>query len=424
MTAYALTKGWTVTDEFVEPGLTTTDEKRPAFQAMSDAGLTKLPPFDKILVHSFSRLFRDQFQFEFYVRKLDRNHVRLISITQELGDDPMSLMMRQIMTLFDEYQSRENAKHTLRTMKENARQGFWNGSRPPFGYRVVDAGRRGEKMKRRLEIDPEQAEAVRLIFRLALRGDGSLGPMGVKAIAAYLNDRGVATRDGGRWGNGNVHHILTCPTYMGEHHLNVRSFKTGERKAPDEHAIGVAQPIIERATFEELQSLLKRRHPKSTADRIISGSVLLSGVAYCGLCGGPMHLASGKDGRYRYYACPSHASDGPASCGQVRVRMEVVDAAVIDFLETQLLCPPLLTELMADLIDHTDQGAKQHRRRELDLRKRMETAELRLARLYAAVEAGVLDADDPQLKDRIAELKRRRDKALHQTLQGPHRPSR
>jgi site-specific DNA recombinase len=43
-----------------------------------------------------------------------------VSITQELGDDPMSNMIRQIMALFDEYQSKENAKHTLRAMKENA----------------------------------------------------------------------------------------------------------------------------------------------------------------------------------------------------------------------------------------------------------------------------------------------------------------
>jgi DNA invertase Pin-like site-specific DNA recombinase len=54
--------------------------------------------------------------------------VRLVSITQELGDDPMSNMIRQIMALFDEYQSKENAKHTLRAMKENARQSFWNGA--------------------------------------------------------------------------------------------------------------------------------------------------------------------------------------------------------------------------------------------------------------------------------------------------------
>jgi hypothetical protein len=35
---------------------------------------------------------------------------RLVSITQEIGDDPMHIMMRQIMALFDEYQSNENAK--------------------------------------------------------------------------------------------------------------------------------------------------------------------------------------------------------------------------------------------------------------------------------------------------------------------------
>lgn len=80
-----------------------------------------------ILVHSFSRFF-DQFQLEFYVRRLAKSGVRLVSITQELGDDPMSNMIRQIMALFDEYQSKENAKHTLRAMKENARQGFWNGA--------------------------------------------------------------------------------------------------------------------------------------------------------------------------------------------------------------------------------------------------------------------------------------------------------
>jgi hypothetical protein len=45
-------------------------------------------------------------------------------ITQEMGDDPMHVMMRQIMALLDEYQSKENAKHVLRALKENARQGF------------------------------------------------------------------------------------------------------------------------------------------------------------------------------------------------------------------------------------------------------------------------------------------------------------
>jgi DNA invertase Pin-like site-specific DNA recombinase len=131
--AYCEAKGWDVAGEYVEPGNTATDDRRPAFQSMIDAALVKPPTFTMIVVHSFSRFFRDQFQFEFYVRKLAKNGVRLISITQDLGDDPMSVMMRKIMTLFDEYQSKENAKHTLRAMKENARQGFWNGALPPIG---------------------------------------------------------------------------------------------------------------------------------------------------------------------------------------------------------------------------------------------------------------------------------------------------
>jgi len=50
----------------------------------------------------------------FYVRKLAKNGIRLLSITQEMGDDPMHVMMRQIMALSTSIQSKETAKHVLR----------------------------------------------------------------------------------------------------------------------------------------------------------------------------------------------------------------------------------------------------------------------------------------------------------------------
>jgi site-specific DNA recombinase len=134
--AYCEAKGIEVAEEFVEPGASATDDRLPEFQRMMDAASQKPTTFDTIIVHSFSRFFRDQFQLEFYVRRLAKNGIRLTSITQDLGDDPMSVMMRQIMALFDEYESKENAKHTLRAMRENGRQGYWNGSRPPYGYRI------------------------------------------------------------------------------------------------------------------------------------------------------------------------------------------------------------------------------------------------------------------------------------------------
>lgn len=49
---------------------------------MIDEASQRPAPFG-IIVHSFSRFFRDQFQLEFYVRRLAKNGVRLPSITQE-----------------------------------------------------------------------------------------------------------------------------------------------------------------------------------------------------------------------------------------------------------------------------------------------------------------------------------------------------
>src|SRR5215510_8282825 len=195
--AWCVSRGYTLAETYVEAGASATNDRRPEFQRMIEAGTTKPAPFDVVVVHSFSRFFRDHFELEFYVRKLAKNGIRLVSITQEMGDDPMHVMMRQIMALFDEYQSKENAKHVLRAMKENARQGFWNGSRPPLGYTTVETERRGARMKKKLSIDPVEAEQVQLIFKLFLEGNQGSGPMGIKAIASWLNERGYTTRTGG-----------------------------------------------------------------------------------------------------------------------------------------------------------------------------------------------------------------------------------
>ena len=47
-------------------------------------GTSKLTPFDVVVVHSFSRFFRDYFELEFNVLKLAKNGVRLVSITHKM----------------------------------------------------------------------------------------------------------------------------------------------------------------------------------------------------------------------------------------------------------------------------------------------------------------------------------------------------
>ncbi len=409
--AYCVAKSWDVAAEFVEPGNTATDDRRPAFQAMIDAALVKPPTFTVIVVHSFSRFFRDQFQFEFYVRKLAKNGVRLISITQDLGDDPMSVMMRQIMTLFDEYQSKENAKHTLRAMKENARQGYWNGALPPIGYRIVAAEQRGAKIKKKLEIDPIHADTVRLIYRLALNGDGDRGPLGIKSITTYLNERDIRTRDGGRWGIASVHQILTRTTYIGQHRFNTRDHKTRNAKPEAEHAVMEVPAIITEAEFEAVQAALKARSPQWMPPRAVSGPTLLTGICFCAACGGAMTLRTGKGSQYRYYTCSTKARQGVSGCRGLTVPMDKLDRAVADHLEWRLLDPSRLATLMDQLLVRRDEWNERRRGHISELRKRAAEAEAKLKRLYDAIENGVVDMADPSLKDRIAELAAVRDQA-------------
>jgi len=409
--AYCASKGISVVAEFVEPGASATDDRRPEFQKMMDAASVKPASFEFIIVHSFSRFFRDQFQLEFYVRRLAKNGIRLTSITQDLGDDPMSVMMRQIMALFDEYQSKENAKHTLRAMRENARQGYWNGSRPPYGFRIVDAEQRGARTKKKIEPDPLQVENVRLIFRLARIGDGN-GPMGSRQIADYLNQKGIRTQTGGRWGVGAVHHILTRETYIGRHRFNVASWRKKENKPEDEVVEVAVTPIIDVEEFEDVQKLMRSRSPQLKAPRFVNGPTLLGGISFCADCGGAMTLrTSGKSEQYRYYTCCTAARQGKTGCKGRTIPMDELNDLVVSYIEDRFLLPDRLEELLAGAFKRREEQAERQRGRITELKNQAADAEAKLTRLYAAIENGVADPADSNLKSRIEELKRIRDAA-------------
>ncbi len=354
--AYCQSRGYQLVETYVEPGASATNDRRPEFQRMIEAGTSKPAAFDVVIVHSFSRFFRDHFELEFYVRRLAKNGVKLVSITQEMGDDPMHVMMRQIMALFDEYQSKENAKHVLRALKENARQGFWNGSLPPIGYRIVAAEQRGAKVKKKLEIDPLHADTIRLIYRLALEGDGTSGPMGVKNITAYLNRHRLFTRDGGRWGIGQVHRILTRRTYIGEHEFNKRS-KAKALKPVSEIVTVAVPPIIEQTTFDAVQAHLRSRNPKVTPARVVSGPTLLTGICFCADCGGAMTLRTGRAGGIATTPARSRRGRARPAARAARSRWRSWTALWPSHIEDRLLQPERLEEVLASVLDRRQERA-------------------------------------------------------------------
>lgn len=88
--------------------------------------------------------------------------------------------------------------------------------------------------------------------------------MGVKAIAAWLNERSIRTRDGGRWGLGAVHQILTRSTYTGRHEFNRRG-KDRKLKPKSEAVVVDVPPIINQGTYDAAQAHLQARKPQEGA---------------------------------------------------------------------------------------------------------------------------------------------------------------
>jgi DNA invertase Pin-like site-specific DNA recombinase len=403
-------QGFTVAVEYVEPGASATDDRRPEFQRMIAEATRGAAPFEAIVVHSLSRFFRDSLEFALYERDLNKAGVKLISITQQTCDDSTGNMARRIFNLFDEYQSKENGKHTLRAMRENARQGYCNGARPTFGYRTVETEANGNKgKKKRLEIDPLEAKMVRQVFDLYLAGyQGE--DMGAKAIAAWLNKRGLMMRRQ-RWTRSRVHEVLTNRTYMGEFVFNRRD-KFGRLKAQSEWIVVRVPPVIAEDTYRQAQARLRSRAPAVAPPRVVNGPTLLTGMLKCGHCGAGMTLVTGKSGRYRYYKCQRRIGERNNTCDNPSVPMAKLDALVLGALAEKAFTPKRVKGMLQKLKEGLRVANAEGRGQLIALTKELKDNELAARRLYEVIERGIVKMEDAMLQQRFHELKVRREAIL------------
>ncbi|WP_332712782.1 recombinase family protein [Pelagibacterium mangrovi] len=413
--AYCEREGLSVAAEFIEPGRSATDDRRPAFLEMIDRACDPDHPFDVIIVHAFSRFYRDGAEMELLIRRLRKHGVTVESISQPTReDDPAAQMLRQVIGIFDEYTSKENGRQVTRAMKENARQGFWNGATPPLGYKIIKAERRGHKIKKKLDIDSVEAETVRQIYRLYIDGDRKSGtpPLGIKELAKWLNAHGYTTRKGGAFGVGPVHHILTNTAYVGQWRYNVRNKATGKKSEPAD-VVDVPVPrIIDDRTFDTVQSKLAANNPRINPARAVSGPILLTGLATCAHCGSGMTQRTGtsSSGRvYSYYTCAGRAQRGPTACKGNSIRMDALDTNVVDALREKLLAPDRLAAMLAAFAERRTQRAAAINERLIGLQQEADSARDKLDRLYKLVEDGA-ELDDV-LRDRIAKLRADHERA-------------
>ena len=273
--------------------------------------------------------------------------------------------------------------------------------------------RGAKKLEEELVVDVVEAETIRLIFRLLQVGNDSNGPMGVKSIACWLNERGYQTRKGGAFGVSGIHRILTNPVYVGEWVFNKRNSRTG-RVNPEQERITVAvPPIIDRPEFDSVAAMLKSRDPRVVAPRAVTGPILLTGLAVCGSCRGAMTLRTGTSSTgqvHRYDTCSTCARKGKTVCTGRSIPMERLDQLVTDSLVDRLLQPERLTGLLATLADRRERAAAETDGRIVALQSEVAEAEDKLRRMCKIVETGLTDLDDI-LQQRLTNLKLDRERA-------------
>lgn len=184
-------------------------------------------------------------------------------------------------------------------MRENARRGFFNGSRPPYGFHRV-AVRDGTKTRNKLVPDPEDSVSVRVVRKMF---DMALNDIGCKEIAKALNHDGLRTGNGERWGKVTVHKILTNEAYCGTLLWGGRpghpAINSGEPPVRVENAWPA---IIYKDTFDLVQRKMLSKRPRVTHPRTVSSFYLLSGLLFCS-CVRAMIGHSAKSHGYFYYTC-------------------------------------------------------------------------------------------------------------------------
>ena len=332
-------KGYTDTIFFVDDGITGTTMNRPGFQKMLRA--VEAGYISAVFVKDLSRLGRNYIEVGRLTEEYFPLHdIRLVAVSDGLDSDEGEDDFTPFKNIMNEYYAKDISKkrRIVNKMKGNAGIPL---SPPPYGYI------KNPDNPRFWVIEPEAAAVVRRIYQMALDGCGlaeiaaALGADGIVNPTYYWRSRGVnrsgskSTVEPTKWGHTTVKKILTLQEYCGDV-INFKSYSKSYKikrriENPEENRaifLNVHEPIIDRATWEKVQSLTKgtrRKRPKVTQEPSV-----FSGYLKCPECGGNLnfHFNQGNHD-IKFFSCQNHNS-GLRKCSSTHyIRLDFLERVVL-----------------------------------------------------------------------------------------------
>lgn len=249
---------------------------------------------DIVVVYKIDRLSRSLCDFTDLSKIFEEHGVSFVSVTQQIDtSNAAGRMMLNILMSFAQFEREMTADRIRDKIYATRKKGMWTGGVTPFGYKVVD---------KRLEVDPDAAETVRMMFRRYA------ATASTRQVARELNDAHIP-RPGGLWLPCHVSTLLRNCVYIGK--LPIK--RTGQMFD------GLHQPIVDEPVWRDVQRLLDANRP--TDGKLPRRETLapLKGLLKCGTCGSAMtpvfsNSKAGKNRRYIYYRCARDAKQADHKC--------------------------------------------------------------------------------------------------------------
>src|SRR5512146_571358 len=296
--AYAAKKGWTVSEDhvFVDDGISGAEfVKRPGFLRLMNA-LKPKPAFTVLVMSEESRLGRESIETSYALKQIIDAGVRLFFYLEDRERTLESATDQGMLALtnFASEMERERAKQrTYDAMLRKAKAGHVTGGKV-YGYdnkEVISAS--GHRLHVLRVVNEGEAAIIRQIYGMYAGG------LGIGRIAKRLNAEGVqAARQSPRgWAPSAVREILHRPLYKGEIVYGqlekiVRGGTKKRRQRNQKDVIRIDAPdlrIISPEIWATVESRLAANKDKSRpAFRDAESKYLLTGMARCAHCGGPM----------------------------------------------------------------------------------------------------------------------------------------
>ncbi len=371
---------------------------RDAFEKMMfDASQDK---FDKIIVFSFSRSFRNTKEALVCNDDLhDKYGIVIQSVIEPIDmTNPHGKFSGTNLFAMHELQSNIIAAHVRSGMYVAAQQGYYLGGFVPFGYEVYGTGE-FSRGKERKKYRPNESEAAVVREMFELYADG----FSLNFIQTSMRHKGIKGRRGDILGQQTIARILKRPFYIGTREYAIKGY--------DPLYIKDAVPaLIDMDLWHRVQA----RHTENgkVKPRRTKRLYSLTGKITCAKCGGHMfgtYKGYRKDSKYKYvyYHCANKKIKG--TCDAKNIRKDQIDAYCLDQIKKHILNEEAMRDISTQIATATGCSAEDMQAEREKLSKRKEKIENILQKIRRKVYEEEIteqqgDADSASYKQELLEV--------------------